>query len=178
VKFAAAYGCDVTAFTSSENKFEEAKGFGANTWCAARTPRDQEAGRTLRPPDQHREREARLGRDDQHARAERPLHDVGAVLEPIPVPAFLAHHGAAQCFGFATAQPVAIETMLDFASRHAITPQTEHFPMSKINEAFARLESGKARLPHRAGRGFLTAGISNSSRERNYSRQTKQNGKY
>ena len=24
-------------------------------------------------------------------------------------------------------------------------PQTEHFPMSKINEAFARLDSGKAR---------------------------------
>jgi len=40
---------------------------------------------------------------------------------------------------------VAIETMLDFASRHNVTPQTEHFPMSKINEVFARLESGKAR---------------------------------
>jgi uncharacterized zinc-type alcohol dehydrogenase-like protein len=24
-------------------------------------------------------------------------------------------------------------------------PQTEHFPMSEINEAFARLEAGKAR---------------------------------
>jgi uncharacterized zinc-type alcohol dehydrogenase-like protein len=40
---------------------------------------------------------------------------------------------------------VAIETMLDFASRHNIVPQTEHFPMSHINEAFARLESGNAR---------------------------------
>ena len=27
VRFAAAYGCDVTAFTSSESKFDEAKGF-------------------------------------------------------------------------------------------------------------------------------------------------------
>jgi uncharacterized zinc-type alcohol dehydrogenase-like protein len=35
--------------------------------------------------------------------------------------------------------------MLDFAARHNVTPQTEHFPMSKINDAFARLESGKAR---------------------------------
>jgi uncharacterized zinc-type alcohol dehydrogenase-like protein len=35
--------------------------------------------------------------------------------------------------------------MLDFASRHNVLPQTEHFPMSKINEAFAHLESGKAR---------------------------------
>lgn len=37
-----------------------------------------------------------------------------------------------------------IETMLDFAARHNIAPQTEHFPMSDINEAFARLEAGKA----------------------------------
>ncbi len=28
VKFAAGYGCDVTAFTSSQSKFDEAKGFG------------------------------------------------------------------------------------------------------------------------------------------------------
>jgi uncharacterized zinc-type alcohol dehydrogenase-like protein len=38
-----------------------------------------------------------------------------------------------------------IQTMLDFASRHKIAPQTEHYPMNKINEAFARLASGKAR---------------------------------
>src|SRR5216683_7806142 len=30
VKFAAAYGCDVTAFTSTESKFDEARGFGAH----------------------------------------------------------------------------------------------------------------------------------------------------
>jgi uncharacterized zinc-type alcohol dehydrogenase-like protein len=35
--------------------------------------------------------------------------------------------------------------MLDFASRHSITPTTEHFPMSQINKAFEHLESGKAR---------------------------------
>ena len=35
--------------------------------------------------------------------------------------------------------------MLDFAARHNVVPQTEHFPMSNINEAFARLDSGKAR---------------------------------
>src|SRR5262249_20825351 len=31
VKFAVAFGCDVTAFTATESKFEEAKGFGANS---------------------------------------------------------------------------------------------------------------------------------------------------
>src|SRR4051812_39032735 len=30
VKFAAAFGCDVTAFTFSARKFDEARGFGAN----------------------------------------------------------------------------------------------------------------------------------------------------
>src|SRR5678815_5920444 len=30
VKFAAAYGCEVTAFTSSESKFDEARRFGAH----------------------------------------------------------------------------------------------------------------------------------------------------
>ena len=30
-------------------------------------------------------------------------------------------------------------------SANNIAPQTEHFPMSEINKAFARLESGKAR---------------------------------
>jgi hypothetical protein len=38
-----------------------------------------------------------------------------------------------------------IETMLDFAARHNITPQTEHMPMSQINKSFERLEAGKAR---------------------------------
>jgi uncharacterized zinc-type alcohol dehydrogenase-like protein len=40
---------------------------------------------------------------------------------------------------------MAIDTMLEFAARHNVAPQTEHFPMSKINEAFGRLASGKAR---------------------------------
>src|SRR6267154_88409 len=38
VKFAAAYGCHVTAFTSHESKFDEAKGFGANQVVSTRDP--------------------------------------------------------------------------------------------------------------------------------------------
>ena len=73
------------------------------------------------------------------------LHFVGAVLEPIPVGAFSLIMQQRSVSGSPTGSPVAIEKMLDFASRHKIAPQTEHFPMSKINEAFARLASGKAR---------------------------------
>jgi uncharacterized zinc-type alcohol dehydrogenase-like protein len=67
------------------------------------------------------------------------------VEEPIPVSAFSLILAQRSVSGSPTGSPVAIEAMLDFASRHNIAPQTEHFPMSKLNEAFARLESGKAR---------------------------------
>jgi uncharacterized zinc-type alcohol dehydrogenase-like protein len=73
------------------------------------------------------------------------LHVVGAVLEPIPVAAFSLIMGQRSVSGSPTGSPVGIATMLDFAARHDVLPQAEHFPMSRINEAFARLESGKAR---------------------------------
>jgi uncharacterized zinc-type alcohol dehydrogenase-like protein len=35
--------------------------------------------------------------------------------------------------------------MLDFAARHGIAPVVEAFPMSRVNDAMAHLEAGKAR---------------------------------
>ena len=35
--------------------------------------------------------------------------------------------------------------MLEFAARHDIRPQVEHFPMSRVNDALAHLEAGNAR---------------------------------
>ena len=67
------------------------------------------------------------------------------MLEPIPVAAFALIMQQRSISGSPVGSPVAIATMLDFASRHQIAPQTEHFPLSHIKEAFARLESGKAR---------------------------------
>ncbi len=146
VKFAAAYGCDVTAFTSSESKFDEAKGFGAHHVVSSK---DSAAIRTLAgrfdllisTVNVTLDWDAMIGTLAPNGR----LHVVGAVLEPIPVAAFPLIMQQRSVSGSPTGSPVAIETMLDFASRHQVAPQTEHFPMSRINEAFARLESGKAR---------------------------------
>ena len=138
VKFAAAYGCDVTAFTSNARTFDDAKRFGANHVMVSN---DSEAIKKLGgsldllistvnvPLDWN----AMIGMLAPNGR----LHVVGAVLEPIPVAAFSLIFGQRSVSGSPTGSPVAIETMLDFASRHNITPQTEHFPMSQINEAFA-----------------------------------------
>jgi len=146
VKFAAGYGCDVTAFTSSESKFDEAKGFGANhVVCSKDSAAIKKLGANfdllISTVSVKLDWEAMIGTLAPNGR----LHDVGAVLEPIPVPAFSLIMGQRSVSGSPTGSPVVIERMLDFASRHNIAPQTEHFPMSKINEAFARLESGKAR---------------------------------
>src|SRR5436309_3048429 len=146
VKFAAAYGCDVTAFTSSESKFDEAKGFGANRVVSSK---DSAAIRKLggsfdlliSTVNVKLDWDAMIGTLAPNGR----LHVVGAVLEPIPVAAFSLILQQRSVSGSPTGSPAAIETMLDFAARHNVVPQTEHFPMSKINEAFARLESGKAR---------------------------------
>jgi alcohol/geraniol dehydrogenase (NADP+) len=146
VKFAAAYGCDVTAFTSSEHKFDEARGFGAHHVVSSR---DGAAIRglassldllivTVNVPLDWDALTASLAPNGR-------MHVVGAVLEPIPVQAFPLIAGQKSVSGSPTGSPVDIETMLDFAARHNVTPQTEHFPMSRINEALARLEAGKAR---------------------------------
>jgi uncharacterized zinc-type alcohol dehydrogenase-like protein len=41
--------------------------------------------------------------------------------------------------------PATIRTMLEFCARHRIEPVVESFPMSRVNEALAHLEAGKAR---------------------------------
>ncbi len=146
VKFAAAYGCDVTAFTSSESKFDEARGFGANHVVSSR---DSATIRKLASTfdllivtvNVTLDWEAMIASLAPNGR----MHVVGAVLEPIPVVAFPMIVGQKSVSGSPTGSPVAIETMLDFAARHNITPQNEHMPMSRINEAFERLEAGKAR---------------------------------
>ena len=146
VKFAAAYGCDVTAFTSSESKFDEARGFGAHHVVSSTDPAAVRklAGSidllisTVNVPLDWGAMVAALA---PNAR----LHVVGAVLEPIPVAAFSLIAQQKTVSGSPTGSPAAIATMLDFAARHDIAPQTEHFAMSRINDAFARLESGKAR---------------------------------
>ena len=146
VKFADAYGCDVTAFTSSASKFDEARGFGAKHVVSSR---DSAAIKKLAgtldllivtvnvPLDW----DALIGTLAPNGR----MHVVGAVTEPIPVAVFPLIVGERSISASPTGPPVGIATMLEYAARHGVTPQTEHFPMSRINEAFQRLEAGKAR---------------------------------
>ena len=74
------------------------------------------------------------------------LHMVGALTEPMEI-GLLPHMLFNQLTLGASpvGPPVIIRRMLDFAARHQIAPVTEHYPMSKVNDAFERLRSGDAR---------------------------------
>jgi alcohol/geraniol dehydrogenase (NADP+) len=146
LKFANAWGCEVTAFTSTDGKANEAKSFGAHHVVNSRRESDiRKIGGTLNlllvtvnvPLDWV----AMLGT----LRPKGRMHVVGAVLEPIPVNSMDVIMAQRSVSGSPYGSPVTMQTMLEFAARHGITPQTEHFPMERVNEALAHLEAGKVR---------------------------------
>ncbi len=146
LKFCKAWGCEVTAFTSSESKTEEARAFGAHYVVSSR---DSKAIAKLAGTFDLIIDTVNATLDwDGLLNALAPngrLHVVGAVPEPIPVPVFTLLMGQKSVSGSPTGSRGAIDSMLNFAARHQVTPQTEHFPMSKVNEALAHLKAGKAR---------------------------------
>lgn len=146
LKFAKAWGCEVTAFTSNLDKTDELKAMGAHRVINSR---DEQALKAER------------GRFDMvistvnvtlawhgYLEALAPkgrLVVVGMPTEPMAIPAFYVIKGQKSLSGSQVGSPAMIATMLDFCARHKITPQVEHFPMSQVNEAIAHLKSGKAR---------------------------------
>lgn len=144
--FARAWGCEVTAFTSSASKYDEARQLGAHNVVSSR---DSDAIKSIRGSldmvlvtvNVSLDWNAILDTLAPHGR----LHVVGAVLEPIPVPAFALIVGQRSISGSPTGSPTAIATMLDFAARHKIAPMVEHFPLAQANEALDHLRAGKPR---------------------------------
>jgi uncharacterized zinc-type alcohol dehydrogenase-like protein len=146
LKFARAWGCEVTAFTSTASKADEARSFGAHNVVSSR---DANAIKAIAgsldlllvtvnvPLDWN----ALLGTLAPLGR----MHVVGAVMEPIPISVFALMGGEREVSSSPTGSPVDIATLLDFATRHDIRPQVEMFPMDQVNEALRHLADGKAR---------------------------------
>ncbi|HMP80394.1 MAG TPA: NAD(P)-dependent alcohol dehydrogenase [Pirellulaceae bacterium] len=146
VKFARAWGCEVVALSSSESKFDEVRAMGAHRVLSSRDPSAIKSLRgsldliivTVNVPMNWETLIAALAPQGR-------LHVVGAVLEPMEISAFSLIGGMKQVSGSPTGSRSDIDEMLRFAARHQILPQVEHFPMSKINQAFDHLRAGKAR---------------------------------
>lgn len=146
LKFLRAWGCEVTAFSSSAGKADEARRLGADRVINSRDDGEMAklkgtfdfilvtANVPLNWP-AYLDALAPRGR----------LHFVGAVLEPVPVPVFPLIMGQKSVSGSPLGSPTTTAAMLDFAARHRIAPQTETFPLSRVNEAIDHLRAGKAR---------------------------------
>jgi len=145
LQFLHAWGCEVTAFTSSDDKKREALGMGAH--------------HALNSRDQH-EIEAAAGRFDLiistvnvkldwnlYMATLNPrgrLHFVGATLEPLDINVFSLIGGQRTVSGSPVGSPATIASMLEFANRHQINPVIETFSFDEINAAMERLRSGQA----------------------------------
>jgi uncharacterized zinc-type alcohol dehydrogenase-like protein len=146
VQFLQKWGCEVYAFTSSQAKREEALALGAHGTLSSRGGPEwtKMAGSfdfILSTVNVSLDWNAYISLLAPRGR----LHTVGAVLEPMAVSAFPLILGQKSVSGSPLGSPVNTARMLDFCARHQIAPVTETFPMSKINDALARLRSGEAR---------------------------------
>jgi uncharacterized zinc-type alcohol dehydrogenase-like protein len=142
--FLNAWGCEVTAFTSSTEKKQEALKMGAHSTLNSRDEKEIEAAAgsfdfiistvnvkldwnlylsTLKP----------RGR----------LHFVGATLEPLDINVFQLIGAQRSVSGSPVGSPATIAKMLEFANLHNIKPVIEKFHFNDINAAIERLRSGK-----------------------------------
>jgi len=145
LRFLAAWGCEVTAFSTSPDKEAEAREMGAHHFVATRDPAALQAiagtlDLILDTVNQPLDWNAYLAALRPRGR----LHVVGAVAE-ITASVFPMLLGQKSIGGSPLGSPATTAAMLDFAARHGIAPIIERFAMSRINDAFERLASGRAR---------------------------------
>ena len=146
LQFLAKWGCEVTAFTSTDAKADEAREMGAHHVVNSRDAAQLEAvagsfDLILSTVNVDLDWNSFLVALGPRGR----LHSVGAVPSPIPVPAFSVIPGQKSVSGSPLGSPATTAMMLEFCARHGIEAVTEHFPMSEVNEALDHLRAGKAR---------------------------------
>ena len=146
LQFLRAWGCEVTAFTSSPAKTAEALALGAH--------------HTINSRDEDAIAEA-AGRFDlllstvnvtlnwplylNTSTAKGRLHFVGALLEPVKFDVFSLIMSQRSISGSPVGSPATISKMLQFCARHQIAPVVERYKFSQVNEALARLKQGDVR---------------------------------
>lgn len=146
LQFLHAWGCDVTAFSSSSSKEAEARELGANHVVNSRDP---EALKTVANSLDVIISTVNADLDwSTYIDALRPkgrLHFVGVVPNPISAQAFPMILGQKSITASPLGSPATVSKMIHFAARHAVAPITETFAFDQMNEAMEHLEAGKAR---------------------------------
>ncbi|MBT8142052.1 MAG: NAD(P)-dependent alcohol dehydrogenase [Gammaproteobacteria bacterium] len=140
------WGCEVTAFTSSEDKMQQALELGAHKTINSRDPEAIKAARgqfdlIISTVNVTLDWNLYISTLTTKGR----LHFVGAVQEPLAITAGSLMNAQKSVSSSPVGSPATIATMIEFAARHDIRPTVEVYPMEKVNEAMQHLADGKAR---------------------------------
>lgn len=146
LRFLDAWGCEVTAFSTSPEKEAEAREFGADHFVNSRDPKALEeiAGSfalILSTVNASLDWNAYIAA----LRPKGRLHIVGVVLQPVSVEIFPMLAGQKSVSASPVGSPATTAKMLEFAARHRIQPTIETFEFSQVNDAMEKLRNGKPR---------------------------------
>jgi uncharacterized zinc-type alcohol dehydrogenase-like protein len=143
LKFLKAWGCEVTAFSTSPDKESAARDLGAHhfvntTDSGALAKLAGQFDMILVTVNVALDWDAYIGALSPKGK----LHIVGAApsVEAAVFPMIL---GQRSFGGSPLGSPATMASMVEFAARHGIEPVTEAFPMSKVNDAIEKLRTGK-----------------------------------
>jgi uncharacterized zinc-type alcohol dehydrogenase-like protein len=146
VRFAAAMGCEVTAFSTSPAKEDEARALGAHRFVATIDPEMTRATKgtldfvlsTVNADVDWAPYTSALAPDGH-------LCLVGIPEAPMSLHARILVGGQRMVSGSAVGSRSAIGDMLAFAARHAITATTEPYALADVNTALDRVRVNRVR---------------------------------
>jgi alcohol/geraniol dehydrogenase (NADP+) len=146
IQFAKAFGAEVTAFSTSKDKEEEAKELGAHNFV---NTRDTGALKKVAGAFDLLLSTVAADQDWQaYVAALRPkgmLCIVGASATPMQIVGASLISAEKAVSGSNTGSPQDLVEMLDVAARHGVKAVTEKFAMAKANEAVAKVKKNQVR---------------------------------
>lgn len=146
IQFARVFGAEVTAFSTSAAKEDEARQLGAHHFVNTReTKAMKEVAGTQDFLVSTINADQDWGLYLQTLRPTGTLCFVGVPPSPVAVHAFPLISGIRSITGNPTGSPSRMREMLDVAARHAVKAQTERFPMAQANEAIEKVKRNKVR---------------------------------
>jgi uncharacterized zinc-type alcohol dehydrogenase-like protein len=146
IRFARAFGCEVTAFSSTPDKETEARALGAHHFVSSVDDDALRAqGESFDLIVSTVNRSLNWKRYVTALRPDGVLSFVGALDEPLTIPTGLLLSGRRSISGNPIGGRVAIREMLDFAARHQIGAQVEVLAMAEVNTALERLRRNDVR---------------------------------
>jgi uncharacterized zinc-type alcohol dehydrogenase-like protein len=146
IQFARAFGAEVTAFSTSVEKEEEARALGAHNFVNSR---ESKAVKEVAGTQDLILSTVNAGQDwGAFVQALRPTGTmcfVGVPPSPVSLLVFPLISGQRSISGNPTGSPYRLKEMLDVAARHGIKAITESFPMAQANTAIEKVKKGKVR---------------------------------